>query len=553
MLQRTSIRYKMLLTLVFITLVPILTAGYFQYENAKQGIYNVTIEDLRYITKLKAKELAPYTQTKSPGPEELKEITKIVYEVGDAYYQPNGMTGYAYLMDGNGVAFIHPSDDTRGKDLSGYDFAKKMFADKQGWVEYDWEGETKLSAFEMLPNGWMLVIGSYQDDLFKPFEKSKTIILGITVVAGAVALLAGAVIVSRLIRPIKNLVGAMQKAERGDLTQQVPVTSGDELGQLSRMFNEMLTVFRKMMAEVQDVSEQVAGASEELTASAGESARASEQISIAAAEIAAGSERQKETVQTTTATLHRMGRDIEQIASFADRVNQDSAVATQYAHEGEQTLSRLAREMDEISTKVQTTEEAVRLLGEQSEAIIGIISIIQDISEKTNLLALNAAIEAARAGEQGKSFAVVATEVRKLAEQSRQSAEEISQLVYSINTEIQDAVSSMGETTRAVQVGREGAGAAGQAFQQILKAVEDVNRQIEQMNQAAQTIRQDTGRIVGDADEIARLATIAADDIQEVAAASQQQTASTEEMNAASESLAQMANKLSEQVKRFTI
>ncbi|MGE5702823.1 MAG: methyl-accepting chemotaxis protein, partial [Clostridia bacterium] len=404
-----------------------------------------------------------------------------------------------------------------------------------------------------LPNGWMIAIGSYEDDLLQPIKNIKLTMFIIAACGFAAAAIAGIFIVSRIIGPMRKLVLAMKAAESGDLTAKVPVKTSDELGQLSAMFNEMMEGFRKMLAEVQDVSEQVAASSQELTASAAESARASEQISIAATDIASGSDAQKETVQHTTNSLHRIGKDIVQIAQYAEHVNNDSQVAYKNANDGEKRLGELVHEMDEITRKVQSTEKVIRDLGAQSEQILGIITIIREISDQTNLLSLNAAIEAARAGEQGKSFAVVASEVRKLAEQSGKSAEEISQLIHAINNEIRDAVSAMEKTTEVVRLGREGVSSAGEAFQRILRSVDDVNKQITRMNESSQAIARDTEKIVEDADRVASLAEQAARDTQEVAAASEQQTATSEEMSAASDMLAEMAEKLSEQVKRFTI
>lgn len=549
----SSIKFKLIITILIITLFPILTAGYLQYRNAEKAAYDLTIADLKYITSLVAKDLKRYTESENPSNSERDEIDKITKDVAERYYKPYGMQGYAFIIDSKGKALFHPKEDVIGKDLSSEWYIQEMIKQKQGYLEYEFQGEPKLSVFETLPNGWVLGIGSYKADLLQPFLKSKMMMLVISIVASLISVFVGVFIVYRILTPLKRLVHAMQKAEKGDLTERVPLDRADEFGQLGAMYNEMMDAFRGMLQEVQIVSEQVASSSEELTASSLESARASEQISIAATEIACGSDKQSATVERTTQSLHRIGEDITQIASYANRVTEDSHMAFQFAHQGERTMNELVEEMDRITTKVQSTEKVVRALGEQSEAIMGIITIIREMSAQTNLLALNAAIEAARAGEQGRSFAVVAHEVRRLAEQSGQSAEEISKLILTIHEEIKHAVSAMEETTEAVQLGRGGVANSGKAFGQILKAVDDVNNQIERMNHAAQAIAKDTQEIVNNADQIAQLAASAASDTQKVAAASEEQTATSEEISAASETLAKMAEKLSEMVKRFTI
>lgn len=548
-----SVRFKLVITILVLTMVPLMTVGYVQFENARKAVYELTVTDLQYITEMKARELAPYTQSTELFEGNKQKISEIIGEVSEKYYKPNGMNGYAYLIDAAGTAIFHPDPAVQGTSLAQEGFTQEILRKKQGWLEYEFQGATKLTVFQTLPNGWVLVIGSFQDDLLKTIEGSRLLMFLLSLASASLALVVGIFIVNKLVRPLKELVAAMKEAEAGNLTGVVQVRSRDEIGALSSMYNEMMGGFRTMLREVQLVSQQVASASEELTASASESARASEQISAASSEMANGSEQQKQTVFETTHFLHRIGSDISQIAESTNHVNTDANQAFHLAKDGESKLTSLAQEMDQITNRVRQTEQVVRELGVQSEKIMGIITIIRQISDQTNLLALNAAIEAARAGEQGRSFAVVAQEVRKLAEQSGQAAEEIAGLIHTTHKEIQEAVEAMGSTTEAVQEGRGGVSSASESFQQILIAVQDVSHQVNRMNAAAQAIHRDTEKLVGNSDRIARLAETAAHDTQEVAAASEEQTATTEEMSAAAENLAQMAERLSEQIKRFTI
>ncbi|WP_312117524.1 methyl-accepting chemotaxis protein [Brevibacillus reuszeri] len=551
--RRFSIRYKLVLTILILTMLPLMIVGFIQFENARSAVYKLTVSDLQYITDMKARELSAYTQDVAQADQNKQKIDEIIREVAERYYQPNGMTGYAYILDKDGIAIFHPDPTVHNTSLAHEGFIQEMLAKKNGWIEYVFQDLTKVTAYKQLQNGWTLAIGSYQDDLLTSIESSRPLMFLLNLISAIIALTCGIFIVNKLVRPLKELVTVMKSAESGNLTPRVEVRSRDELGELSAMYNEMMDVFCKMLSEVQHVSQQVAASSEELTASAAESARASEQISIASTEIASGSEQQKQTVVETTGFLQRMGKDIQQVASSTDRVNADATQAFELAQEGEGKLKALVQEMDQIAKDAHQTELVVRDLGAQSEQIMGIISIIRQISDQTNLLALNAAIEAARAGEQGRGFAVVAQEVRKLAEQSGQAAEEIANLIHSIHREIQEAVQAIGTTTGSVQEGRDGVAMAGASFQQILVAVQDVSQQVHRMNEAARTIHQDTQQLVANTDLISELAETAANDTQEVAAASEEQSATTEEMTAAAETLAQMAERLSEQVKRFTI
>lgn len=474
-----------------------MVVGYIQFENARSALYKLAVSDLQFITEMKARELAVYAQDSTINEESRQKINEITREVAEKYYKPNGMVGYAYILDASGIAIFHPDSKVENTSLANEEFTQVMLAQKNGWIEYEFGGSTKVAAYKQLPNGWILAIGSYENDLLSTIENSRPMMFLLNLISATLVLVTGIFIVNKLVRPLKELVSAMKRAETGDLTTEVTVRSRDELGELSSMYNEMMGVFRSLVNEVQRVAQQVAAASEELTASATESARAPEQISMASSEIATGSEQQKQTVTDTVRFLSRIGGDIQLIAASTSQVNADATDA--------------------------------------------------------NLLALNAAIEAARAGEQGRGFAVVAQEVRKLAEQSGEAAEEIAGLIHTIHTDILAAVSAIGTTAVAIQDGREGVAQAGDSFQQILVAVQDVSQQVHRMNDAAQAIHRDTVQLVSHSEKIAGLAETAARDTQEVAAASEEQTATSEEMTAASETLAKMAEQLSEQVKRFTI
>ncbi|WP_236692750.1 methyl-accepting chemotaxis protein [Aneurinibacillus tyrosinisolvens] len=548
-----SIRLKLTITILIITLIPLMAAGFLSYRSAYNSVYEMTVQDLKYITAVKGKELAPFVKEGESGTAASSRIAAIVNDVKENYYGSNGLQGYAYIIDRNGTVLYHPDSKTAGTSIAKEKFAQDILQQRTGYLTYMWKGEEKIASFAELPNGWELVVGSYMKDMMKPLYVIRTEMFVISLLASVLALVAGYFIVNRLTRPMRDLVGAMEKAEAGDVTVYVEPDSRDEIGKLTDIFNQMITQFRNMLRQVHEVSEQVAASSEQLTASALESTRASEQISVAAQEIASGSEGQMESVDKTTRALHGMGSSMKEIASKILAVEHDSTIATNYAHNGEASLKKVVWEMNDISQKVSDTEQQIRELGNRSESIKGIIRTIHEISEQTNLLALNAAIEAARAGEQGKSFAVVAQEVRKLAEQSGNSAAEIAVLISDIHAKIGMAVVSMSESSQAVSEGRAVVENAGSAFSNILKAIDDVNKQIAKVTASSELISQQTDQMVKLGDEIHQLASIAASDTQEVAAASQEQTATMQEINAASEVLARMAEELQTYVNRFKI
>ncbi len=545
-----SIKFKLIFTVLVITLIPVLTVGFLSYQTAYQAVYSLTSHDLRYMTHTKAQELnAVITQEK----ENHAKVEQIIHEVKEKYFQPQGMQGYAYLLDSKGKVLVHPDPNTQGKDLSGEKFVETIITEGTGYIEYDWNGEKKVVAFESLSNGNIIAIGSYLDDLLMPIIKIKLNMQIISVMASLLSILVGYAVVRKITGPIRDLVRAMREAEQGDLTVHVLVKAKDEIGSLSAMFNQMMDQLRNMLSQVHEVSEQVAASSQELTASANECTKATEHIAIASEEIADGSQNQMNSVLSTIGKIQDMNHRVKQITENVNKVNRDSESATQFAHNGEKNLNEVVEQMSSISDKVKRTEHVIRELGNQSTTISGIIQTIHDISQQTNLLSLNAAIEAARAGEHGRGFAVVANEVRKLAEQSSVSAEEISKLIIHINQEISHAVNSMEESTEAVGTGRKVVEETSGAFAQIIGAIDDVKDQIGEITMYAKEISIGSEHIVIAAEEVSRLAEVASADTQEVAMASVEQSTTMEEINSASEVLAQMAEQLQEQVNRFKI
>ncbi|WLR49720.1 methyl-accepting chemotaxis protein [Bacillus tianshenii] len=485
--------------------------------------------------------------------EERQIVEGLLEDMKKNYYEAQGSDGYGYIVDSEANTIFHPDKQLVGTNLMEYEFMQEIIKQKNGYIEYEWKGEMKVAAFHELPNGHIFAVSSYLHDMLKSTNKIERDMFIISILGAIAAVLAGAFIVNQITKPIKSVVEAMKKAEEGDLTVGVPVYSRDEVGQISVMYNSMIQKLKGILTEIHEASEQVAASSEELTASAGENTRASEQIASAAEEISRSSQDQVERVGVVVESIHDISGAISQTKNNVSQVKEDAQIASQFAEEGASNLAEVVEEMEDITTKVRKTEEVIRELGGQSKSIMGIITTITDISEQTNLLALNAAIEAARAGEQGKSFAVVAGEVRKLAEQSRKAASEIADLILMINDEIKDASYMMEESSKAVSEGGAVVSTAGQSFRKIKQSVNDVYHEMESLTGAIKQINDDATRIVENADEISNLAGVSAGDTEEVAAASEEQMATMEEINAASQMLANMADHLQEQVNQFKI
>ena len=307
-------------------------------------------------------------------------------------------------------------------------------------------------------------------------QKSYTMLRNVIVGSILLALLcgfgAGFVIASSIGRSSVELKNTAEQLAGGDLTVRAQVASGDELGVIGQSFNRIADALQSVMERVRSSSGSLTAAAVELRANAEQIATGSEHVAAQATSVATAGEEMAAT-----------SNDIASSCTMAvESANQACNAATNGAAIVQLTVEGMAR----IAGKVQDSARTVESLGVRSDQIGQIIGTIEDIADQTNLLALNAAIEAARAGEQGRGFAVVADEVRALAERTTRATREIGEMIKAIQGETRNAVAAMEEGVREVERGTEDASRSGQALQEILAQVNDVTQQINQIATAAE-------------------------------------------------------------------
>ena len=391
----------------------------------------------------------------------------------------------------------------------------------------------------------------------KSNELANTSIITVGIVAAVAVILSlalGLMVVRMITRPLSEVVAGMGEMAKGNLSAAPPlVRSRDEIGQVAQAVGVMQANLRTLLKQFAQSAENMAAASEELTASASQSAQAANQVAASIAQVAQGSEKQLTAVDNTAAVVQQMSAGIQQVASNAGNVSEVADKTSQAGHDGESAIEQVITQMDSIGQGTAQVGDAIGKLSASSKQIGEIVGVISAIAAQTNLLALNAAIEAARAGEQGRGFAVVADEVRKLAEQSGDAAKQISSLIDENRQNIELAVVAMQSGNVEVKRGIEIVGSAGDAFTKIAALVQEVSVEVREISAAVEEMASGSEQMVGSMKDIERVSKSTAGETQTVSAATQEQSASMHEIATASQNLAKMAEGLQVAIAGFRL
>ncbi|MFS0837071.1 methyl-accepting chemotaxis protein [Paenibacillus sp. 1P03SA] len=390
------------------------------------------------------------------------------------------------------------------------------------------------------------VISEQQDKLIGSLVIASLLFLAIGIILQIFGL-------KKLLHPIKELMSGVEKISKGDLTQKVVVHSNDELGQLSESFNEMAQSLHSILEQVQVTVEHVASSSEQLSVSAEESTKSSTQTAAVVQELATGTEIQAGNIDQTNRAINDISEKVEQIESNSRVVMDKVFIATNLATEGNQAIDVVIKQMNSISFTVNQSAESMKYLVDNALHIGRIVEVINTIANQTNMLALNASIEAARAGEHGRGFAVVAGEVRKLAEQSSNSAQQITSYVESIREGIQNAVQSMEQGTREVNEGLHLVNQAGSSFNEIRGAVDEVSLNIQVVSTAQEEMTARVSEVLSSMNRILEVTNEVVGGTQNIAASTEQQLASMEEITSSANVLSSMAEELQEKITQFKL
>lgn len=478
-----------------------------------------------------------------------------------------GQTGYAMIVQGDGLRIIHPDKQLAMKSNPLKDanaepdqrhLTELMVKGEKGVVVLkSLAGIEKYYGYAPIPvNGlkWSLAVNVPTEEVAGAVSSLTTISMITIAVILILAVVVIAWVASRIAKPIKALETAANSIADGDISHaKISIATNDEIGRLGRSFEQMVANLRDLIERIHKATDQVASSSEELTASSEQASQAANYIATSITTVAAGADEQLASATETSSVVEQMSANIKHIATNANDVASQAAQAADKARDGDKAVENAVTQMSKIRETVISSAGVVTKLGERSKEIGQIVDTISGIADQTNLLALNAAIEAARAGEAGRGFAVVAEEVRKLAEQSQEAAGEIAKLISEIQGETDRAVVAMDEGTREVKTGTEVVNVAGVTFREIVGLVNEISGQVREISAAMQQMASGSQQIVASISKIDELGKKSSSESQAVSAAAEEQLASMEEIASSSQALSQLAQDLQTAVAKFKI
>lgn len=354
--------------------------------------------------------------------------------------------------------------------------------------------------------------------------------------------------------PLKSVVAAANNIANGELYHQdITNHSKDEIGQLAIAFNTMKSNLSNLMTHIQNNSEHLTGAAEELTASTEEVSATTEEVSSRIHETAAAAETATIAAKESAAAMDETATGVQRIAEATQQLHHSAIATSETANTGNNIIEEAQQQMNVINDSTQLINTLVQKLSKQSVEISNITEVITTITDQTNLLALNAAIEAARAGEHGKGFAVVADEVRKLAEESKQSANKIVALTQDIQQDTKNVEKAVVDGLHSVNDGVKMIGEAGIAFESIVQAITSMSDQIEDISATSEEISASAEQVAASVAEIAYGASASADNTKIIAEAMKEQAATIQQVNFVATELSEKSLELQNQIHQFKL
>lgn len=466
-----------------------------------------------------------------------------------------GRTGYIFAATADGTIIAHPNLELVGTPISDkYSFWEEAKAKGEGFLSYEYEGNSEFSAFTTNPDtGWFILTSFKALELEEDTSSIRNSTIIVSLIVTLIAVVIASFIGKKYSRQLSGIQKGFARVSDGDMTVRIRTKGSDEFAELGESFNQMLERISDLISSVVSSADVVTATSDRLAEQSSDVNRAVSEVARAVDDVSRGSVSQAEEAMSGLQEMEGMSAQLDGIATHSKEMNDISDFAKSLSKQGFEIIDSLTEKSEKTMAATDEVSATVDDMYSSSMQISDISDTLASITSQTNLLALNAGIEAARAGEAGRGFSVVANEIRKLAEESRVSTEEIKLIIDGIQSKASSVASSIKVTRDTVAEQDSAVGDTREIFDKILRAVETLSAKVSEVVAAVESTNKNKVRLLGIIQGVSSISEQGAAAAEEVTASTEEINANMEEFTRYAEELKTLAQGLDAEVKKFRV